>query len=253
MTGWSETMWPSRQVMMRVAVFGDVALVRDEQHRDAALAVQPLEDAHDLDAGARVEVAGRLVGQQDRRLRHERAGDRDALLLPARELVRVVIGAVGQPDRRQALHRQLAPLGRASLPPPYSSGSSTLSSAVVRESRLNPWKTNPIFLLRTVGELILRHLRHVLAVEDVLAGRRPIQTAQDVHQRRLAGAGRPGHGQELAGLHFERHAAQRADLDFADDVRLDEVSDRDDRRQSSALTRISARRSDRACAAFCAG
>src|SRR4030067_1085593 len=27
-------------------------------------------------------------------------------------------------------------------------GSSTFSSAVIRESRLNPWKTNPIFFLR---------------------------------------------------------------------------------------------------------
>src|SRR5437870_3629240 len=32
--------------------------------------------------------------------------------------------------------------------PAYSSGSSTLSRAEVRDSRLNPWNTNPIFLFR---------------------------------------------------------------------------------------------------------
>jgi hypothetical protein len=37
--------------------------VGDQQHRDLAIAVQPLQDLHDLDAGAAVEVAGRLVGQ----------------------------------------------------------------------------------------------------------------------------------------------------------------------------------------------
>src|SRR5262245_18235806 len=36
-------------------------------------------------------------------------------------------------------------------PPPYNSGSSTLSSADVRENRLKPWNTNPIFLLRTAA------------------------------------------------------------------------------------------------------
>ena len=36
-----------------------------------------------------------------------------------------------------------------SVEPPYSIGSSTLSSAVVRDSRLKPWNTKPIFLLRT--------------------------------------------------------------------------------------------------------
>jgi len=55
--------------------------VRDEQHGDAALDVQPLKNVHDLDARPRVEVAGRLVGQQDGRLCHEGARDRDALLL----------------------------------------------------------------------------------------------------------------------------------------------------------------------------
>ena len=41
-------------------------------------------------AGHLVERAERLVHQQDRRLERERARDRDALLHPAGELVRVV-------------------------------------------------------------------------------------------------------------------------------------------------------------------
>jgi hypothetical protein len=47
------------------SVLGDVALVRDQEHRDAALLVQLLEHVHDLDRGLRVQVAGWFVGQED--------------------------------------------------------------------------------------------------------------------------------------------------------------------------------------------
>src|SRR5574339_882726 len=80
------------------AVLGDVRLVRDEDDGDAALDVETLEDSHYLDAGARIEVAGRLVREDDRRLVDERPGDGHALLLSSRQLIRVVVGALGQAD-----------------------------------------------------------------------------------------------------------------------------------------------------------
>src|SRR3712207_3189972 len=45
--------------------------------------VDPVQELHDAHARVRVEVSGGLVGDQDRRLRDEGPGDRDALLLPA--------------------------------------------------------------------------------------------------------------------------------------------------------------------------
>ena len=47
--------------------------------------------AEHLLRGARVEVAGRLVGEQDARRVGDRARDRDALLLAARKLRRPVL------------------------------------------------------------------------------------------------------------------------------------------------------------------
>ena len=79
--------------------------------------VQPLKDAHHLDARPRVEVAGRLVGQEDRRLRDQRAGDRDALLLAARQLIRMVVGALAEADGGQRVHRAPVPLGGLGMPP----------------------------------------------------------------------------------------------------------------------------------------
>ena len=80
-----------------VRVRRDVGFVRDEDDRVAGL-VQLGEQPHDFDAGLRVEVAGRLVGEQDRRVVDERARDGDALALAARELVRPVVIAVAQLD-----------------------------------------------------------------------------------------------------------------------------------------------------------
>ncbi len=76
------------------AVFGDVHFVRDQQDGDPAFLVQGLKDVHDLDTRARVEVPGRLVGEQDRGLVGERARDGDALLLAPGELARVVARAL---------------------------------------------------------------------------------------------------------------------------------------------------------------
>ena len=45
--------------------------------------MQPREQRHDLGAGLRIEVAGRLVGEQDRRVVDQRPRDRHALALAA--------------------------------------------------------------------------------------------------------------------------------------------------------------------------
>ncbi len=74
-----------------IGIGGNAGIVRHYQHREPALAVEPAYDLHDLGRGLRVEIAGRLVGEQDRGLVDQRARDRDALLLAARELVRIVL------------------------------------------------------------------------------------------------------------------------------------------------------------------
>src|SRR5919202_4298159 len=65
----------------------DLVVVRG--HDDGrARAVDPVEQAHDPDAGGGVQVPGGLVGEQDRRAVDEGASDGDALLLTAGQLVR---------------------------------------------------------------------------------------------------------------------------------------------------------------------
>src|SRR6185503_16474477 len=63
--------------------------------------------------GDRVEVSARLVGEQERRVVDEGAGDRDSLLLAAGELVRVVVELGREADQAKRLGYLGADLGAA--------------------------------------------------------------------------------------------------------------------------------------------
>ena len=67
-------------------------------------------------AGLGVEVAGRLVGHDHRRLADQRARDRDPLLLAARQLGRQVVLAAGAWGTQNLLHtmRQTGRLAKLS-------------------------------------------------------------------------------------------------------------------------------------------
>src|SRR5207237_10858694 len=79
----------------------EARIVGGEDERDAALAVEAPHQFDDVAAGGAVEVGGGLVGEHERRLADQRAGDRYPLLLSARELRRPVTRAIGQADLSQ--------------------------------------------------------------------------------------------------------------------------------------------------------
>ena len=76
-----------------LGLIGLLLIVRHHHDRRLVLAAERLEDPHHLVTHLRVEVAGRLVGEQDARASDDGAGDGDALLLSARELRREVMDA----------------------------------------------------------------------------------------------------------------------------------------------------------------
>ena len=85
--------------------------VRHHGDGDAGLAIERGQQVHDVAAGRRVEVAGRLVGKDHLRIGDDRPRDGDALLLAAGKFVGVVAGAVGEADLGERLERQPPPLG----------------------------------------------------------------------------------------------------------------------------------------------
>jgi hypothetical protein len=81
----------------------------DHEERGGAGGAQDLADLlADLLLEHDVQVAERLVEQQQRRLRRQRAGQRDALLLAAAQLVRGSARVILQPDELQRLQRAVA-------------------------------------------------------------------------------------------------------------------------------------------------
>ncbi len=91
-----------------VAACGDARVVRHQQHRAAERLVEAAEQREHLVGGARVEVAGGLVGQQDGRADHQRPGDGYPLLLAAGEFGRAFVGVHRQPDGVEQFEGALA-------------------------------------------------------------------------------------------------------------------------------------------------
>ena len=73
---------PSRKCTVRRAWRAISRFVRDENDGVAAL-IEIFEQGHDFFAGFGIEVPGRFVRQDDRRIVDQRARDRDALALAA--------------------------------------------------------------------------------------------------------------------------------------------------------------------------
>ena len=124
---------PSRMATVRADVVGHERIVGHRHDRRADLAVDPPEELEDLGRGGAVELAGRLVGEQDGRRVGQGDRDRDALLLAARQVARPVPGPVGQADELEQLLRPLLPIGARRS---RTIGSSTLAIASRWGSRL---------------------------------------------------------------------------------------------------------------------
>jgi hypothetical protein len=89
------------QTQHPVATGGEVHVVRDQHQGRAGFAVQLEQQAAYRFGRVVVQVAGRLVGQQQPGPVHQRAGNRHALLLAAGELARVVVQPGPEPDPPQ--------------------------------------------------------------------------------------------------------------------------------------------------------
>ena len=130
----------------------------------------------------------------------QRAGDRDALLLAARQLGRAVLGAVAEPDPVEQLAARAARARRRARPA-ISAGSSTFSSAVSERQQVEELEDEADVVAAQPGQLARRRGRRSARppTATVPLGRR-LERAEDVQQRALARAGRAHDRDELAGL-----------------------------------------------------
>ena len=197
---------------------GDLAVVGDHEH-GRALAVERPQQLEDLAAGARVEVAGGLIGEHDRRRADERARDRHALALAPGQQRRGLAHAVAEPDAVERRGRRPAALAGGGAGVEQAVGD-VLQRAVGLQQ---------VELLEDEADATRPERRQVAVggAGDVGPGDphepagRPFQGAHDVQQRRLARARRADDRAQLAVLHGQVDAAQRlhAAVVALDDVR----------------------------------
>ena len=174
--------------------------VGDEDDGRAAGLPDPQELEVEPLARHLVERAERLVHQQELRVERERPGDRDAHLHPARELPGMVVLEAGELDEVDHL--------------PDALGAAAAVPAGELERERDVLRHGP-----PVVEHGLLEDHPVVAVEPRLvrglpadvhrALRRLDEVGDHAEQRRLAAAGRPDQGDELARLELEVDLLQR--------------------------------------------
>ena len=153
-------------------------------------------------AQVRVDVRPRLVEQHELGLGRERARERDALLLPARELVRVAAAEPAEADERRAASAHACPAlaarERRSRRSRRPSGAGRARSPGRPSRRVR----------RSGGTHVPLPATGAPATCD-RAGVRLLEAGDQAQQRRLAAAGRAEEGDELAALDAELRRRRR--------------------------------------------
>ena len=208
---------------------GEVQVVGDEQDRDAALAVQSAQQGGRLRLVPEIEVGRRLVEDEEPRLLGERPRHRRALALAAAQAVEPLRGELEHAGR---LHRGAGalPVGRA------------LEVALGRV-RIAPHQDQLLDRERELGRHALRDhgdparelgrapVRQRPPLEEDPAGVGRKHPGEQADQRRLAGAVRAEHADDLAGPDLEREVGEaegarlarpRRGIGEADAAELDE-------------------------------
>ena len=165
-------------------------VVGDIKDGHAGLAVNAAD--LDLDLFAQLLVQGRqgLVHQKDRRVVGQRAGQRDALLLAARQVARHPRAVALQPHQRQHPVHLRGNLGLGAAPDTQREGD-VLAHIQVREQRIALEHHADVALVRG------RRQDRGAAQEDVTRGRL-VEAGQRIERGRLAGPRRPEEGEKLA-------------------------------------------------------
>lgn len=167
----------------------------------------------DLLAGVGVQVAGRLVGQQDGRVDRQRPRDCDALALASRKLVGQMIHPMRELHQvQQVLHSRL---DLVPGPAAQMQGNRDVLQAGERWQEIEELKNETDLVAAYARQRIVGEAAEARAVDRDLAGGGMIEAADQVEQRRFPRAGRAHDANHLPEADFEIDARERGDAALA--------------------------------------
>src|SRR5262245_14374644 len=223
-------------------------VVGDHQRGLSVIPHEAVEQIQDLIGALAVEVAGGLVAEQKGRIGDDRPRDPDPLLLPARELARIVTHAVAQADDLQS-RLDVTPALRL-----RQAGKQERELHVLERgehgNQVVHLEDEPDVARAPRGQLAGGHVRQLVTRDGDTAGRGHVEAAEQIEQGGLAGAARAHECHEVAGVDVEVQSLQHVDLlatapiDLAEPARSDQalaVSATVDTNHQSSL-RLDARR-----------
>ena len=160
----------------------DILFVSHHNHR-IPLAVNPLEQVHDVNRGFGIQVPGRFVGQDDGGIVNQCPCHSHPLPLSPAHLVGTVLHAVAQPHAEQCL---FGPLQTFRLCyPRINQRHGHILQCRVSWQQVKGLKHKTNLLVPYFGQLLFVHVAHIGSVQHILPRSRRIQTPQNIHKSRF--------------------------------------------------------------------
>ena len=197
-----------------------MGIVRHHDDGLAELLVQARQDGEHFLRRGRIQIPRRLVGQNQSGIGDNRSGDRDALLLAAGKLPRIVVHPVAQADQLQRRGRVLHPL--LLLQMRQRQGQLHVLHRRQHRNQIEGLENESDILVAPVRDLAVAELAQIVPEHADLAAGRGIHRRDQVQQSGFTGAGRPHERHELALLDIDIHFFERDHVELVADEFLRE-------------------------------
>src|SRR5271165_344411 len=183
----------------------DILVVGRDHDRHPGARAKVGQRRHDLPGRVGIEVAGRLVGNDDARAVGERPGDGDALLLAAGQSRWKVTQALSQPDLVQELLGTLCALVRTDVVREHGDGDVLLGRE--RRDEVEVLEDKADVLRTDLGQLLVAEAGQVASLKADRAARRAVEGAEQLQQRALSRAARSLQRDDLPAVYDQVHAS----------------------------------------------
>ena len=164
----------------------NIGIVRDQDQRHASIASHLQQQVEHMTPIRAVQIAGRLIGEDQRRIVGQRPSDRNALLLASRQLRRIVMPAIVQAD---FVEQRLGPLGGVAAAGDLHRHLDVLDGGE-RRHQVEELEHEADLLAAQPGQCVFVEACDLGAANRDRAARRGIEAGNQSEQRRLAAARR---------------------------------------------------------------